>query len=69
MRIISNIMTILITSIASPLGLCSKLVLLVSFEKLLLAHHFGESSNEENHLIRIISITLIITIIIFFFFA
>jgi hypothetical protein len=36
MRTISNIVTMLTTIVASPLGLCSKLVFLVSFEKILL---------------------------------
>jgi hypothetical protein len=59
--------TIFTIIVASPLGLCSKLILLVSFEEVFLAHHFGESSYEESHLIGIISGALIITIIIFFF--
>jgi TRAP-type mannitol/chloroaromatic compound transport system permease small subunit len=66
MRTISDVMTILTIIVASPLGPCSQLVLLVSFDKLLLAHHFGESSYEESHLIRII-LGALITIIIFFF--
>jgi hypothetical protein len=69
MRTISNIVTMLTTIVASPLGLCSKLVFLVSFEKILLAQHFEESSYEESHLIGIISGALIITIIFFFFFT
>jgi hypothetical protein len=69
MRIISNVMTILITIVVSPLGPCSKFVLVVSFEEFLLAHHLGESSYEESHLIGIILGALIITIFIFFFFT
>jgi hypothetical protein len=61
-------MTILTTIVASPLDLCSKLVLLVSFEEFLLAHHFGESSYEASHLIGIILNALIITIFIIIFF-
>jgi hypothetical protein len=68
-RIISNVMIILTTIIGSPLGLSSKLVLLVFFEELLLAHYLGESSYEESHLIGVIFDALIITIIIYFFFT
>jgi hypothetical protein len=60
--------TIFTTIVASPLGLSLKLVFLVSFEELLLIHHFGESSYKESHLSGIIPGALIITIIIIIFF-
>jgi hypothetical protein len=63
--IISNIMIILITIIASSLGPCSQLVLLVSLEELLLVHHLGEPSYEESHLIGIIFSALIIILPLF----
>jgi hypothetical protein len=69
MRAINNIMAILTIIVASPLGPCSKFVLLVSFEEFLHADHLGEPSYEEIHLIKIIFGALIITIIIFFFFT
>jgi hypothetical protein len=64
---IGNIMTILTTIVASPLGFLSKLLFLVPFEELLLAHQLGESSYKEGHLFRIIFGALIIAIINFFF--
>jgi hypothetical protein len=69
MRAISNIVIIFTTIVASPLGFSLKLVFLVSFEELLLIHHFGESSYKESYLSGIIRGALIITIIIIFFFA
>jgi hypothetical protein len=64
---ISNIMTILSTIIASPLGLRSKLLFRVPFEELLLAHQIEESSYKEGHLFGIIFGALIIAIVNFFF--